>query len=480
MSHKEKKPGMKKLFGKRFVAGSWSTLAAVIVIVIAIVANLLVSSLPSTATEIDLTSNSLYELSDQTRRIVSSLEKDVKLYLLVVTGNEDSTITRLLNRYADLSDHITVETVDPNLKPTFLDSYDLNTSQLYQNSVIVDCGGRYRLVGYEDIYVSSYSMDYSTYSYTTTTSFNGENELTNAIHYVSSDNLPKVYVLTGHGESELSDDVTEMIEQDNMTYESLSLLSMEAVPEDANAVLINAPTSDLGDDETEMLITYLQNGGNVLLMTDYIESGKMTNLLKVTAAMGVTVDSGIIIEGDSSRCINRYPHYILPNIQSHDITDALADGGYYILMPIAQPIVETEDSTASVTWLLTTSDSAYAKQAGKSMTTTTKEDGDTDGPFNVGVASENGGKLVWFTSANMLNSNVDYTVGGANSNLVLNALNWMGDQEESISIRSKSMDEETLTVPSSSYSFWSVMMIGILPAALIAIGIFIYVRRKHR
>ena len=87
---------------------------------------------------------------------------------------------------------------------------------------------------------------------------------------------------------------------------------------------------------------------------------------------------------------------------------------------------------------------------------------------------------MWFSSANMLNSNVDYTVGGANSNLLLNALNWMGDQEESISIRSKSMDEATLTVPSASYNFWSVMMIGILPALLIAVGIFIYVRRKHR
>lgn len=480
MSNAQKKSGLKKLFGKRFVAGSWSTLAAVIVIVIAIVANMLVSSLPSTATEIDLTTNALYSLSDQTKRIVSTLDQDVTLYLLAVTGNEDDTITRLLNRYAALSDHIKVETVDPNLQPTFLDGYDLETSRLYQNSVIVDSNGRYRLVGYEDIYVTSYSMDYSTYSYNTSTSFNGENVLTNAIHYVTSDNLPKVYVLTGHGESELSDDVTEMIEQDNMTYESLSLLSMDSVPEDASAVLINAPTVDLGDDETEVLISYLQNGGNVVLLTDYIESGKMTNLLKVTAAMGVTVDSGIIIEGDSTRCLNRYPHYILPNIASHDITDALADGGYYILMPIAQPLVEVEGTDASITWLLTTSDSAYAKQAGKSMSTTAKEDGDTSGPFNVGVASENGGKLVWFSSANMLNSNVDYTVGGANSNLLLNALNWMGDQEESISIRSKSMDEATLTVPSASYNFWSVMMIGILPALLIAVGIFIYVRRKHR
>ena len=196
--------------------------------------------------------------------------------------------------------------------------------------------------------------------------------------------------------------------------------------------------------------------------------------------MGLTAQPGIVIEGDRNMRISRYPHYILPNVASHEITDALIDGGYYILTPIAQPIAETEGSGADITWLLTTSDSAYAKLAALEMKTTEKEDGDTDGPFHVGAVSEKDGKLVWFSSGSMLQSNVDYTVGGANSNLVLNALNWMGGQEESISIRAKSMDEETLTVPASSSSFWSVIMIGIIPVMLIALGLIIYVRRKRR
>lgn len=100
--------------------------------------------------------------------------------------------------------------------------------------------------------------------------------------------------------------------------------------------------------------------------------------------MGLTTETGIIIEGERNMRLTRYPHYILPNIESHEITSSLSEAGYYILTPLAQPLVETEDSSASITWLLTTSDSAYAKQAAMSMTTTEKEDGDTDGPFNVG------------------------------------------------------------------------------------------------
>lgn len=152
-----------------------------------------VQALPQTATQIDLTAQSLYTLSDQTRRIAASLDTDVNLYLLALRGNEDDTISRLLQSYAELNSHIHVSNVDPTEQPTFLDTYDLDINQLYANSVLVDGGGRSRLVSYSDIYVTDYSMNYSTYQYDTSTSFDGENALTNAIHYVSSQNLPKVY-----------------------------------------------------------------------------------------------------------------------------------------------------------------------------------------------------------------------------------------------------------------------------------------------
>ena len=275
--HEKKRGGICGMFGHRFIAGSWSAFAALIVI--AVVANLIAKSLPSAATQIDMTGNSLYSLSDQTKRIAASLDKDVTIYLLAVTGNEDDTIVRFLKHYADLSDRIRVEYVDPNQQPAFLKNYDLETARLYQNSLIVESGERYRLVGYDEIFVTDYSMDYYTYSYSTTTTFAGENAVTNAIHYVTSDSLPKVYALSGHGEAELSGDITAMIQQDNMEYESLSLLSMDAVPEDAAAIIINVPSSDLGEYETEALLSYLENGGSVVLLTDYIEEGKMQNLL---------------------------------------------------------------------------------------------------------------------------------------------------------------------------------------------------------
>lgn len=113
--------------------------------------------------------------------------------------------------------------------------------------------------------------------------------------------------------------------------------------------------------------------------------------------------------------------------------------------------------------------------------TTEKEEGDAEGTFHPAAASELGeGRMVWFASSGMLDSYIDQAVSGANSDLFMNALNWMVGQEESISIRAKSLDRSTLTVTSSENSFWSIVMIGLIPLCFIAMGVTVTIRRKRR
>lgn len=475
------KAWVRGMFGSRFKAGTYSAFAGVIVIAIAVVVNMMASALPSAYTQIDMTDQSLYTLSDQTRRIVSSLDKDVNLYLLATSGSEDSTISKLLSRYEELNSHIQASAVDPLEDPTFLKAYDLSTSQLYANSVLVDCNGRWRLVSYADIYVTSYDMDYYSYNYTSTTEFDGENALTNAIHYVTSEDLPKVYTLSGHGEAALTTTITDMLAQDNLDSENLTLINLESVPEDADAIIINAPTSDISADEAAMLINWLENGGCIVLMTAYVEDGAMSNLMSVAEYMGMTVQTGLVLEEDSRMHVNRYPYYLLPNIESHEITDPLIEGGYYILTPLAQPIVETGSSEAEVSFLLSTSDTSFAKAEGMALETMEREDDDAMGPFNLAAASQrNEARMVWIAAVDFLNDSVNMTVSGANGDLFMNAVNWMCEQEQSISIRAKSLDSHTLTVTAADSTRWSIIMIGLIPIALITTGIVVTIRRKKR
>lgn len=311
---KLKKPdwaALRRAFSGRAVhAGGYSIAAAAFVIAIAVAANLVVNALPTSWTSIDLTGNALYSLSTQTQQLVADLpeEDEVTVYWLVQDGYEDGTIDQLLSRYEDLSDQLKVVKKDPVVYPTFAQQY--TDSSIYNNSLIVVCGDRSRYISYYDIYVTDYSSYYSDGS--VSSSFAGESELTSAIDYVTNSELPVVYRLTGHGEADLPSGLSDAIASDNLLLEDLSLLSAGEIPQDAAALLIYAPQSDLSESERDLILDYLQQGGRLLLVTDYSEEER-PNLDAVTAYYGLSSVDGIVLEGDASRHMQGYNYYLLPD-----------------------------------------------------------------------------------------------------------------------------------------------------------------------
>lgn len=475
--------GARNSFRSRaFRAGGYSLAAAAIVIAIAVALNLMVGALPASWTKVDLTDTGLYSLSSQTEQLVAELEEDVTVYWIVQDGSQDSTMEQLLERYKSLSKHLKVEEKDPVVYPSFAQQY--TDSTLYNNSLIVVCGDRSRYISYYDIYVTDYSSYYTTG--TTSTQFAGESELTSAIDYVTNEDLPTVYTLTGHGESELPSELSEGAEDENLLLEELSLVNGEAVPEDADAIILYSPQRDISSDEKDALLTYLQGGGKLLLVTDYTDTD-MPNLAELMEYYGTALMDGLVLEGDSDHHMRGYNYYLLPDISSHDITQPLVDGGYYILMPLAQGITVSDElrDGLTVTELLTTSDSAYAKANGYNITTFEKEDGDVDGPFALGVAiteEVEGGQtgIVWLTTSYMFDSDNNMRVAGANNDLFLNALDWMCQRESAISIRAKDLSTEYLTVSSSSASTWSVILVAVVPLAFLVGGAVVTIRRRRR
>ena len=466
---------LKRMFtSRRFRAGGYSAFATAVVVAIAVAANAIVGALPAGLTQIDMTEQALYTLSDQSRQLVRNLAEDVSLYLLANEGGEDGAILQLLENYAALSGHVTVETIDPTSNPGFFSEREL--SQIYANSVLVESGERSRLVDYAEIYVTEYQMDAYGYGYTASTSFDGENQITSAIHYVTSEDLPTVYALTGHGERAL----LQQLEGENYAVHDLHLLSVDAIPEDADCLLLYAPESDLSAPEAEMLIAWLEAGGALLLLTDVAEEGSMPNLSRVAEYMGMVQGVGLVLEGDRGSYWNM-PYDLLPDLASHAITDPLIAGRYAVLLAYAHPIEQAQDAQAEVTFLLNTSEDSYAKEEGYGIETFEKEEEDATGPFGVAAASvRSEARMVWVGSAALLDAEMDLLSAGANGDFFLNALGWMCDQEETISIRAKSLDAATLTVSARDNALWSLVLVGAVPLVCILAGVFVWHRRKKR
>ena len=442
--------------------GSYAIALTVLVLALLIVVNILAGALPANLTKLDISSSKLYSITSNTKAVVNALEQDVTLYWIVQSGQEDAVIENLLAKYDSLSDFLHVEKKNPDVYPTFAQQYTQET--VSNNSLVVVSGEKYRYVPYSDIYVTQGSQ----FSYSYSTSFDGEGAITSAIDYVVSTELPKLYLLEGHGESELPESFQEQLEKENVETENLSLLTVDEVPEDAAALMLYAPASDISKEEAQMLESYVQKGGKLLVLAGPVPDGELTNLYGILENYGITVAQGIVSEGDRSHYAFQAPYVLLPELGDSDITAPLTEKNYYAIVPVAVGLQLGDNS--HVTALLTTTDSAYSKTSGYSQTTYEKEEGDIDGPFALGVDIADGGELVFFTSSYLLEDMYNAYSSGANSDLVMNALSSLLGERQAMSIRSKSLNYNYLTISESAASLLKLVMIGMVPLLYLAMG----------
>ena len=162
-----------------------------------------------------------------------------------------------------------------------------------------------------------YEMDLESY-YTTGTanySFQAENAITSGIAKVTRTEAYQLYELTGHGETALTSDFTETLNNAGVTVTELNLVTSGSIPADAGALLINAPGADLTDAEAALLNEYVANGGKLFVTTDFTTA--TPKLDSVLAACGMNRQPGLLIETDADHYPYGYPQtYLLPT--EHD------------------------------------------------------------------------------------------------------------------------------------------------------------------
>lgn len=471
-----------KISMKQIKNGSYSLSITAIFVIIIIVINMIAAELPSKATQIDVSEQKLYSIGKQTEEMLAKLNKEVTIYQVAQSGAEDEAVSKLLQKYEEGSKHVKVEKKDPVVNPKFVSQY--TSDKVSPNSVIVVCGERSKVVDYNNIYEST--VDYNTYSMQTT-GFDGEGQITSAISYVTSDNLPVLYTLEGHGEKDLNSTAKEGIEKGNIQIKSLNLLTEGSVPEDTDCLLINAPANDISSDEKYAIINYLENGGKAMIFSDYTDKS-MENFDAVLENYGVKRSEGIVMEGDNQHYALQMPYYLVPNISSTEAAGDAASGKYPVLAPYAQGIQKMENVRNSVTVssILTTSDSAYSK-VNINGSALEKEAGDIEGPFDLGVSIKEtleGGKetkIVYYTTSSLLDDQVNQLVSGGNQQLVMSSLNWMTDSEEStsVSIPSKNLQVSYLTLTDYDASFWKIWTLILIPGAFLVAGFVIWFRRRR-
>ena len=481
--------------------GAYSVGLTVLVIAVVIVFNLVVGQIPEAYRNLDVSSTKIYDISDTTTELLDSLDNEVDMKVLAVKDDTDERITTFLSRYASLSDKINVEWIDPVLHPSALTDYDTT-----ENTIVISCEdtGKTTTVSFNDILV----MDqYSYYYYGTTsyTEFDGEGQLTGAVNYVTNEADHTIYQTTGHGESTLSTTITDLMEKNGYTLSEVNLLMSTSIPEDCDLLLMYAPTTDLSEDEAQMLRDYLAGGGKVMILFGDTSSADLPSLAGVLSEYGIEAADGYI--ADPTRCYQGNYYYIFPELSvSGELADNISSEMVLLTNAHGMNLSDPERDTISTTSFMSSSDQAYAvteetqqqgsyalgavatetiestdeeeSDSGDDAETDTAEAEDTSDSAESDSEEAMESRLTVISAGSLIDQSITDTFQQLeNTQLFMNAVTANFEGVQNLSIEAKSLGTEYNTIQHTGVL--SLLVIFGIPAVILIGGFVVWFRRRR-
>ena len=335
----------------------------------------------------DFSFNGYASTGEQTRAVAQGLGHPVTLYLLYQSGQMDSYIMELLERYGALSEKITVAPTDIAKNPGILTRFRGNMETAIQaDCVVVSCEatGRYRVLDYGDFQTQGYNMDTGAFE---VVGLAYEKKLTEALVYVTQETVPQVGILQGHGEltpAEL-DSLTGFLYQNSYDSKAVSLAVPGAL-EGVDLLLVAAPQKDLSPGEVADIDAFAKAGGSLFVVRDYTDPMNLPNylaLLKNTGWPPCGGDRrgrgrGQLLRGASTCC----PTWQL------DMAQPLlaADMDVLLLAASAREPGEGDGALRAET-VLKTGPHAYLRDPADGNTTMDRQPGDPTGEMSLALIS---------------------------------------------------------------------------------------------
>jgi len=339
----------------------------------------------------DFSFNGYATTGEETAEVLSRLEHEVELYLLYQNGSVDTQVLNLMERYAVLSDLITVLPTDIVRSPGVLTQFEGELGNaIAADTVIVNCPatGRYKTLTYADFITQGYNIEQGTFEIE---GLAYEKELTEAIVYVAQSHVPTVAFLQGHGE--LDEPALAVflsfLSANNYDTRFVDLLSGDTLDE-ADMLVFAAPQKDLSDAELDTISSFARKGGSLLAMRDYTDPIEgMPNYLSLLRSYGIVPMEGVVVAGAEDKG-SYYEEQLslLPYMTQLDMTLPLIEAGMDVLMMPAATAFETPgDATESLSAaaVLKTGPNAYVRSLQDGLVSIERQPDDVSGEISVAV-----------------------------------------------------------------------------------------------
>jgi hypothetical protein len=423
----------------------------------------------------DFSRDQKYALSDKTKRFLDSLKSKMRITVFFapntpITGDVQNLLTEY--QYAGKG-KVDVEHIDPerNLSRAkeLFDKYKVVTDE---SLLVLDYEGRNKTVKASEMA----DFDQSGMAFgegPRVTAFKGEQAITSAMMDLVEGKKKTLGYVTGHKEpslSETSSPITVLktfIENENIKFQELNLLDLDAIPADVKAVTIVGPQYDFSDREMKLLRDFWDKQGRILLLLD--PTAKTPKLRGFVNELGIKMNDDRLVvflrTGIQELALTR-------DVQAHflgdsPITKRLADvralflGGTSSLTPEqdrvraanirVEPLIQAEKGYFAETDYNTDDQAKLQADAKQS----------SNAPLTIGAAVEKGGsadqrvqvnssRLVVVSNATFVQDNA-ITQDQQGLDFISGSVNWLLSREQLIGIAPKvpkpltfSLDEEAL------------------------------------
>ncbi|MDR2158942.1 MAG: GldG family protein [Treponema sp.] len=263
---------------------------------------------------IDLTENRIFEISEETENFLSSLDRDVTIYVL---NTEDRFINsspaeyfvqanEVIRKYSQFSRRVHLEYLDLLRNPGFGAGFP--GTELKVNDILVTegrpgdtPGGKFRVLSSADLF-NIRSSYYGSY----VASSRAEQAMTSALLTVTSGGRTAVAVTGGHGEEDISA-FTELLRANAYEVADLNLMTGDIDP-GTQALILAAPARDLEEEELRKIDAFLGNGdGRLLFYLSSAAQPPLPRLASFLAEWGIEVAPGVVFETDTDRILYNNP-----------------------------------------------------------------------------------------------------------------------------------------------------------------------------
>jgi ABC-type uncharacterized transport system involved in gliding motility auxiliary subunit len=391
---------------------------------------------------------------------------------------DDATIHKALkkriDKYKKVKKDTTLEIINPDLNP---DKAKADGIQ-FSGQLLIKLGDKSEIIS---------SVD--------------EQTVINVLQRLSRDKPRLAVFIEGHNErkplEENSNGMSKLVsvlEAQGFNIQPHNLIRTQSIPNDATFVVIAAPQKDYLEAEVKIISDYIKQGGNVLWMQ---EPNGLFGLDDIEQQLGLVIHEGTMLDANQAlQDMLGIKHPAAIAIIDYGDSSLTKDLTAHTIFPFTTVISRDEEldkaeQPNNEKWnykpLLTTLPTSWLESGEIEGDVKFDDEADKPGPLDIAMLltrpiksneSTPDQRIIVMGDSNFMLNN--FIGQGSNLTLATNIFNWLGADDELLSITAITSPDSKLELPGWALYSMAFFFLLALPIGLLLIGTIRWMRRRKR